>query len=123
MSVPFDIPSSVLIGSRISMLSLWYGLFQLFYILLRPPFSAPCRHRQRVVKTAGFLVSAGMAMGNLVLSGTVYRGAVNEDVVQGSAAAVALFHGGLYWAYTRVPLVFMPFVHFDRSPPMTLTDC
>lgn len=122
MSVPFDIPESVLIGSRISQLSLWYGFIQLFYILLRPTFSAPCTHKQRAIKTAGFLVSSGLALGNLILSGTVYRGAVNEDVVQGSAAAMALFHGGLYWAYTRVPQVFLPFVHSDRSPPMTFVQ-
>lgn len=118
MSVPVGSTEAVKFGSRVSLISLLYGFIQTFYILLRPTFSAPCSYRLRLMKTAGFAVSSVMATGNLVVGMTVCRDTCHEDVVQASAAALALFHGGLFWAYTRIPVVFLPFVVRPSAPPV-----
>jgi hypothetical protein len=118
MSVPVGSTDAVKFGSRISLISLLYGFLQTFYILMRPTFSAPCSYRVRLVKTAGFAVSSVLATGNLLVGMTIWRDTCHEDVVQASAAALALFHGGLFWAYTRMSAVFLPFVTRPPPPPL-----
>mgnify|MGYP006916519143 CR=1 FL=1 len=51
---------------------------------------------------------------------TVFRDTCHEDVVQASAAALALFHGGLFWAFTRMPVVFLPFKVRPSAPPLII---
>jgi len=133
MSVPVGCNQAVRLSARFSLASLSYGFLQLFYVLLRPSYSAPCPPRDRLIKSCGFLLSALLSLGNLLVGlavmgrdgnggNSVYdqdpmQGGSNEDVVQGAAAVMALFHGGLYWAYTRIPRVFLPFTYINEVFP------
>lgn len=58
------------------------------------------------------IVLAGTALtsgANLALSMTVFKKAFHEEVVQYSAAGLALGHASLFWAYTHMTTVFLPF--------------
>lgn len=120
MSVPVGSAYEVKLGARTSVISLIYGFIQTFYILMRPSFSAPCPGNVRLLKTGGYALSALGSAVNLILSVTVYRSSESEDIVQASSAALALFHGGLYWAYTRMTTVFLPFFFKENSSRLRL---
>lgn len=65
-------------------------------------------------------MSAAACAANLVMSVSLVKERRHEDVVQASAAALALFHGGLYWAYTRLRPVFLPFALDAVHRPMAM---
>lgn len=46
MSVPVGSSNAVWVGARVSLLSLFYGFLQFFYILLQPSFSEDGTRRQ-----------------------------------------------------------------------------
>ncbi len=116
MSVPVGSSNVVWYGSWLACLSFTYGFIQCLYILLRPSFSEACSHRMRLKKTAGFAASAVVSTVNLLVAMTAFRAACYEEVVQVAAASVALFHGGLFWAYTRIAHVFLPFKNNTVNP-------
>ena len=110
MSVPHSSSALVLAGASVSLFCLILGLAQLFWILLRQSFSDRIGgNRARLLRTCPLAISGAISTVNLVSSVTIFKEQLHVDVVQKSATAIAVVHGGLYWAYTHMEGVFLPF--------------